>query len=349
MDNHEDKGKEENSQSPKNEQDNEIPLWLQGLDDSETNTEPGNPKKEEPINQWVKEVDKDTSSAPVSTEKNDAIDHDLPEWLDAVSEEKNEHFDKDGIDQTLSEEKFHNQETFVGDMETGPRDQQSEDEVELINEEPFETSDESKSESQAEKGFIEIEESEFEKSFSNEDINSIELKENDEDLPEWLKEMIGPPLESHEEPLSSNNSDAFQSQDEPTKPIEVRSEEQPFSDEEPAAESMIEIRDSNEDQLREPEIPDLPEELLQAKTLLDEKNISDAANIFDTYIQKDVCVEEIKTWLQEYIKDGTDISSHVWELLGDIAIKEEKSKEALTAYSQAIQTLLLEEVNDEAD
>jgi hypothetical protein len=348
MDNHEDKGKEENSQSPKNEQENEIPLWLQGLDDSETNNEPGNPKKEEPVNQWVKEVDKDTSSGPISTEKNDAIDHDLPEWLDAVSEENNECFDKDGIDQTLPEEKFHNQETFVENMETGPSDQQSEDEVELINEEPFETSDESKSEPQEEKGFIEIEESEFEKSFSNEEINSIELKENDEDLPEWLKEMIGPPLESHEEPLSSDNSEAFQSQDEPTKPIEVRSEEQPFSDEEPAAESMIEIK-SSEEEPREPEIPDLPEELLHARTLLDDQNVSDAANVFDTYIQKGVHIQTIKSWLQEYIKDDTDVSSHVWELLGDIATKEEKSTESLAAYSQAIQTLLLKEAKNEND
>jgi hypothetical protein len=85
---------------------------------------------------------------------------------------------------------------------------------------------------------------------------------------------------------------------------------------------------------------EIPKTLRFAKYLLDQAKIDQAYQIFQTYISKADHLEEIKVWVKDAIGKGNLSQSKLWEILGDIAVKQSDHAEALSAYTQSISLLL---------
>jgi rubrerythrin len=95
---------------------------------------------------------------------------------------------------------------------------------------------------------------------------------------------------------------------------------------------------------------DLPKTLLFGKYLLDQKDIDPAIEIFTNYISQSKHLSEIQVWLSETTENEIESKSSVWELIGDIALIKAEPDKALTAYTQAINSLLrAKELTNEAD
>ncbi|MDY6846599.1 MAG: hypothetical protein SVP52_05635 [Chloroflexota bacterium] len=84
----------------------------------------------------------------------------------------------------------------------------------------------------------------------------------------------------------------------------------------------------------------LPESLKFGKYLLEQGEIGASFEIFQTYIKKSAYLEEIKAWLHEAVMVNDAQSKRFWELLGDIALKQNEPHQALTAYTKAISLLM---------
>jgi len=84
----------------------------------------------------------------------------------------------------------------------------------------------------------------------------------------------------------------------------------------------------------------LPKTLIFAKYLLDQGEINPSFEIFQTYVKKPAYLEEINAWVQEAVMVNEAPSKLLWELLGDIALKQNEHNQALTAYTKAISLLM---------
>jgi len=83
-----------------------------------------------------------------------------------------------------------------------------------------------------------------------------------------------------------------------------------------------------------------PKTLRFAKYLLDQGEVDPAYEIFQTFVEKSVHLEEIKTWVKEAVGAQDVKNSPLWELLGDIALKQNEPDQALSDYAKAISVLL---------
>ena len=126
---------------------------------------------------------------------------------------------------------------------------------------------------------------------------------------------------------------------EDTAPIQVTTEDKVYVKEE----SIIEWTD--EDNLYyNPEngyVVEIPEPLQFARQVLIHGDVSQALEILRKYIAEDSFLDEIRMWLTETANSSKNHKSEIWESLGDIASSQNNHQEALSAYSKAINLLLV--------
>ncbi len=304
----------------------EIPAWLQGLDEPETEEAPSEKKEKKSVeDDWIKETEKPVPSPDL-----------LPDA---------------------------HQDTRINNVEESPINDQ---------EYPPESED-----------FVEI--SDFMTSESEEKFpkSEDETLADNEELPDWLHEMIAeepePPLEESmpstvdengplEEIATSDEAtidpDVEEHEtDEPTEPVDI-TQETPVDQEEDIEESDIDDDEEieapgqpiddvspvpltheadKEDKIAEEEQgqePGMPKMLRFAAFLLEQGDYDQAIDILNSYIDKPEFRGEIKGWLQNVINNGAKNNSAVWEAFGDIAMNEGDSQQALEAYAKAIDILL---------
>lgn len=351
MDNKEQNESKKNGQNQGRTPEDEIPLWLQGL--------------EEPKSEEIKDLDSE-----IQNEINQS--------------------DDDWVRETTRESEPSQYEHFISEEETPIRNQtsyQQETEFEQPEEQPS-FANEVLDYPQDEDNFMEI----SDLNISADPVPAFEMKEemipDDEELPDWLHEMI----EEESEQPSKNLMSSFienEDKDEPTEPVVITHETQAevFEPTDSLQEASIEELDQvlhqeetstkeqellNEQELgsitaptdfMEPEefqkqtdvdaFPgptpteiskqddvETPKTLRFAKFLLDQGDYRQAMEIIRTYTDKPAYLEKIKHWLTEAVADGSDMISDVWECLGDIALDEGDPEEAIAAYTKAITILL---------
>ena len=86
---------------------------------------------------------------------------------------------------------------------------------------------------------------------------------------------------------------------------------------------------------------EIPEALQFARQVLKHGDTAQALDIIKTYISQASYLDEIKVWLLEAADSSMDYLSEIWESIGDIATFQSDYQEALTAYSKAINYLLV--------
>jgi hypothetical protein len=180
---------DDNSQIHNDSESDDIPLWMQGLEQPEDEDFSSSSQEEDPTGSWINEFEKEL---PEPEEPDEASDREfspedaLPVWVNELSTEETE------PDPTESE------------WDTNPLGKQGKDvdEDEIVNVDqsniaafPGETNEELP----GEEGFIEISDLALES--DPEDVPSIsDLQPNDDaELPQWLKEMVS---ESNDEDLA---------------------------------------------------------------------------------------------------------------------------------------------------
>ncbi len=335
------KGKQDKSnQSAKSE----IPLWLQGLEDSSSGHSSPEPVPPDLDSDWVKE-----NISPVT----------LP------IEGHQEKTETAGPHKTEGAEIEIDLDAALGEQEKLPQITTDEE----VNDPKVLAAEEISVEVPVEKGFIEIPEYSL-----NDDSELTERKEeemipDEEPLPDWLHEMIAEsPDFTFEETIPSMviGSD-IEVIEEPTEPVDITQEtiievEEAFvAESEVPLETIIEeIIEEEPDFIAElvPDQPDsigendlkpeegdqeedLPSRLLFAKHLLDQGYIQRAAEIFTSFLGQPMYRQQIKDWLMQADDEEKKTNSDLWETLGDIEMRNGNSDLAFIAYAKAINFLLL--------
>lgn len=85
--------------------------------------------------------------------------------------------------------------------------------------------------------------------------------------------------------------------------------------------------------------------LARIKEFLDDGNFDEAAPFISALLEEESHLDELELWLNEAVDRDRETSSQALEVLGDIALKQNKPTDAFNAYAKAIKQLL---VNDEA-
>ena len=374
----------ENNQSEQEKESpqEDIPLWLQGIEDLE-GIEDTNPVETSANakDAWVKEISEElneTSDSLFDDDEKQLAQSQLPEWLREASEEES----KPSTQKDSSEI-----EKTEPPIEVDPNLKVSESEtvdqgfVELAS--PHLSTDQeidetASQEEPAEDEFIEIPTLVTE---SPQDQEAHQQIDNGDELPQWLQEMISEPVENTDEDtevgIAGNELDDLTTmyperieevvsqqiedsdreipqtvidtsepegdqevlekideitQEDETKPVDL----QPVLEETPKHEvEQAEIERTLSDEQDHP--------LDFAKYQFDQGNIEQALEIFASlkdrpdnlqYLDKmeQILIEEVN----HSAKDATD----AWELLGDIALQNNKPDKAFMAFKQAIQLLL---------
>lgn len=368
---------------------------------------PGGPENEV-TNHWVKEIPEDPEMDEeriVESLDNISVNKgDLPDWINELSPADQGIYESDE-DIHVYKENLESIQLDAQDLSTDEEKVLEEDHDEKIRADEPRSSDE---------GFVEISEYDIE-AFEEPEKEPRSLHnavEEQEELPDWLEDMISEEQQHAAEGEEKSFDEQFFLSDEPTKPVpiieeivpetyqeemieeipsvenrildeinfeetesqmeesihivefDVESEEESqevnedFSiqidqemteipDEEAPAQVIDEIEDYEE--IQEPDVDweiydqqpvEIPKTLRFAKYLLDQGKIEQADQIFQTYITKADHLEEIKGWVTDAISDDDISQSKLWEILGDIAVKQSEHTEALSAYTRSISTLL---------
>jgi len=410
MDDEHNQEMDESENQPDDPKNADIPPWLQGLD--EPDEDDTNPIKAE--DRWVKEIPEESlidRENPANLVNDQNPENDLPDWMNELSQ----------IDDTLPSEhepttkSIDVTEDAIGDNEGAfSIEEDGLKELEHSHESSdiyMDTKDAPVNEDAlddmtSEQGFVEISEislnelPEAELSTSNEKIMEEEDEDGEdgeEELPQWLKEMIIEPSAIDNEEEASEEFE-YDNEEEITQPIIITSED-PFTNEpeellseeqslfspdeielsEPSdiaeteqamlsesSENVIDepVADAFEEQVfEEIEVPtseefeeleqfEIPEQLQEAKMLLQDNKYQEATGILKGYLEEPVFLEHIEEWLQDIVESDHDKGApgdvDIWEMLGDIAIKKEQPGDAFNAYIKAISSLLKnEEAGDE--
>lgn len=366
----------------------DIPFWLQGLEyPEEEDTQPIE-IEEEYDNAWVKEIAENSPAsedAPKNLEAEQGSDDLLPGWLSQLSE----------VDQTtpaamgVHEENLEVKSSEILSEEETSGEGEMAEEIEitqLSSEEVPETLDDSLEVTSSEAGFIDISEFGLAEFPDHEQHILDEENSGDEELPQWLQEMIAEPPEPGSEEIEPASIDIEEQLDESTEPVDITEEidvsgdegdepEQPeesvifedYQDQSPPVETPASVIEEDhtpvftplensfgQDAQEEEQEPDqtrsvgLPKTVQYAKFLLDQGDVKPAVKIFKTHIEQSEHLDAIKTWLIEATKDRGGANSDVWELIGDIAVQQNNPNQAFEAYMQAIAELLPtnEDVNE---
>lgn len=364
--------------------------------------------------QWVREILEDRG------EPDDAmieeLDHlpvkkgDLPDWINTLSQS--------GQEPQLSDENIDSSQQSPNEIRYKSLDDSWDTETPIDDNILEEQKEELEADIQPDEGFVEISQFDLEASenIDAEVSNFTEPDEDQEELPDWLEEMIEEPVEAAR--YVDEISDIASEYDEPTKPVIITREDLEdedlvekqtleestitsdlslkqqekgivmeedeiaeyseigdFGEEIPGGEKPITEEEilpieepiDNEILVEDEELPAIPpdaglseksdayevngdEEEIQeegfpktlkfAKYLLDQGEIDPSFEIFQTYVKKSAYLEEIKAWVQEAVMVNEAPSNLLWELLGDIAFKQNEPNQALTAYTKAISLLM---------
>ncbi|MEA3328062.1 MAG: hypothetical protein U9R53_12300 [Chloroflexota bacterium] len=384
------------SNSEKNFHQEDIPLWLQGIEDSQDEDTIPLKKASDVPDQWVKEVPEDIGdklSSLDNTEDSPGKEEDIPDWIDDEPE---------SLSERTSD--FDDIEYEVKEVEESPIEHEDNDLIDsdmvkvslgenLIPDENSELIENSFEVVPPEEEFIEISEADM----SNEEQPNRDGKSSeDEELPYWLQEMIAEPsdnvsaekhaeaekIEEYLEEAKGLESDidedivleeAHPSQDlvqdigelkiskvesrlhnlsewmaeEDTKPVPIQPEtpietEIPVLDEEEKEERVEEIEQVHQ--------VEMPEELQNAKVLMDEGEYSQAIDAIISCQEKKAYHDDIRSWLMTAVQGDAKGNCEVWETIGDIELSEANPEDALNAYKKAIHFLLANEKEiDEID
>jgi hypothetical protein len=219
---------EDNPQKKKNPKEN-IPLWLQGL--SERHAEP----EKEDLDEWRKEKeyldeeiedsadedldlpDEEPTEEAVEYQENETDQDELPDWLDELADVNPDTPEISGqnaeSEVELTEESFDDEDEITEEINVIP-DQEAVNIVEEIAEEqPFE-----------QEGATEETPSLEEESFE------ADLIPDDEEIPEWLREMIA--AEERQSQIQLESEKLIEEQvDEPTKPVRLEPDQEISVDE----------------------------------------------------------------------------------------------------------------------
>lgn len=375
LENDKDIGSEQESGSS----DDDIPRWLQGFKDNEPDDTQPIAQEENSADAWVPEVgepeighvgeDKveadDDSALPHSESK----DHRIEE----ISEET----------QSLDDRVEHPGEQISGvdDMVDLPDDISINDEIEIGNmleEEMLQAINPSDDDLPSPEGFVDISGLDVSELPERPILDDEPLRQGD--LPEWLQEMITEGEELQPEFLSSASIDYH---DMPDEPLEITSNlpddevdplhyepvpeegqtdfEMPES--KPEFDTEITIAEEETSPLSMPieedvrlqaeDGPDFEDDpitnkdlhLARIKEFLDDGNFDEAAPFISALLEEESHLDELELWLNEAVDRDRETSSQALEVLGDIALKQNKPTDAFNAYAKAIKQLL---VNDEA-
>ncbi|MDF1518864.1 MAG: hypothetical protein RQ728_00760 [Brevefilum sp.] len=350
--------------------------------------------------QWVKEIlentDEDDNAVLQDLQNLPVKQGDLPDWINTLSQS--------GGDEQISDEHIEEEQEKSDaihfkslddswDTEEPIEENIQNEETEAVNEIV-----------QPDEGFVEISQFDLEASDnlekSEDEVN--QQNEEQEELPDWLEEMIEEPETEKSEKMEFED-EAF-NPDEATKPVIVTSieaEDEMVIDEQPIEaaplttdlpveeyekqftedEVFIDDQVAEDLSIAEEEIPpdkapfegemlieqlpsleienvekfdsdegdwheeillssELPKSLKFAKYLLDQGEIEPSFEIFQTYVRKSEHLEEIKTWAKEAAAADKEKSNLLWELIGDLSLKQNKPDEALSAYTLAISKLI---------
>jgi len=357
----------------------DIPLWLQGIEDSQDEETVPMKKDNAVPDQWIKEVPEDIGDGLSSPENDEDSSNskgeDIPDWLDEEPESPSEISSDIGAAEDDATELSENTiepescipmegEAVNADLDENLQpDKNSELVQDLYEAEP------------PEEKFIEISKGGIVgEDHPNHDVRSLE----DEELPYWLQEMIAEP--------SENESEKFQ-------PESLETEE-PFEEEEELDSDMVEenvlegvhpspetIQDMDESQMSDSETPyqylteliaedntkpvpiqhetqigteipmheeeleqiqpiEMPEDLQKAKVLFEEGDYSEAINTLNACQEKSAFHDDILSWLMTAAQGDASENCDVWEFIGDIELSEANPEEAMSAYTKAIYILL---------
>jgi hypothetical protein len=178
-----------------------------------------------------------------------------------------------------------------------------------------------------------------------------EHKEIDEDQPiEAAPLATDQPVEEFEEQFAENEvfiedqvAEDLSIAEEEIPPDETLIEGEMLIEQVPTLDTEnVEELDADESHWHEEELlsPELPKTLKFAKYLLDQGEIEPSFEIFQTYVKKSEYLEEIKIWAKEAAATDKEKSNLLWELIGDLSLKQDKPDEALSAYTRAISKLI---------
>jgi len=347
----------------------DIPLWLQGLEERESDeTKPISPESEQPAS-WIREVD-ESGVEQESREGEEAFGSDNFQPLEIQggpkTEEQQEEFP---IESALEPESF--EETV---------DQEKEDE-------PVVPIDTQIVDSESPEGFVDISELDISEPVDQDEVFLDDEPLREGELPEWLLEMIAetedeevdkaetefeeePSFEDNQpepfpEPISIESETSLATEeleDEPS-PVEdvsmkaadeleptpafpmleedaypvdfIPAEEEnlPAAEEEPEFESQLPSEEEEEENLFD-----------RAKLLLDQGNFIDAVSVIKTLIEDADNLDELEAYLNNFAGGESKPNTNLMEVIGDLAMKQGKPSQAFKAYTKAIQLLL---VNDE--
>ena len=163
-------------------------------------------------------------------------------------------------------------------------------------------------------------------------IESIEEIQASDGVPPTLEDELEEDIESVEEFIFDDTQPVKLPENESIEIVESTEPEEP-------------IEWSEEDNLYfNPEngyLIDIPEALQFARQVLIHGDAPQALGILRTYISEATYLDEIKIWLLEAAESGGECLSEIWESIGDIAVSQDKHQDALTAYSKAINYLLV--------
>lgn len=348
MDDNFDNEVQDDSKSDSQPERDEIPLWLQGLEEQETEGEDVSIPSEAPDGQWIKENEEHDLREPPHFEEQDNSDTELPDWLNEMAQANELSSPEENIDEEPipadtpggSPSSSHIEE-FGLDVSSQMDANQMENHVDILPENLQEIQQESQPETKPETGFIEI--SEFDIQISEDlEVRQTEMETpSSEEIPAESYEASLPPLEE------APSQERIDQQEFPTQPVPVvhQIEEEPaaplqlVASELPPDQTPV-TEDHQETGSTAVEPGDLPEDFLQAKEHMQQKNFSDAAATLRKYVAEASYLQQIKSILDEITDEETLDDSHFWELSGDVALKSNCPEEALVSYAKAIQVLL---------
>ena len=413
MDNQNEKDKHENisnifDASEEEPKDNDTENNALNLEDKKGESE------KDASSQWVREILENRG------EQDDAVieelDHlpvkkgDLPDWINTLSQA--------GQEPQFSDENIEASQQSPNAIPYKSLDDSWDTETPIDKNTLEEQKEKLEEDIQPDEGFVEISQFDLESSENiDAEVSNSKIPDQDqEELPDWLEEMIEEPADAT--PDVDEITGILSENDEPTKPViitrgesededlgekqaleispittdlspeqqeeqvvmeedeigeyrelmnydeDIPGEEKPITEEEILTiEEPTDYEISFEDEESTALPPDLeysvkldapetnggnediqavglPKTLNFAKYLLDQGEIDSSFEIFQTFIKIPAYLEEIKSWVQEAVMINDAPNKLLWELLGDIALKQNEPNQALTAYTKAISLLM---------
>ena len=358
----------------------DIPLWLQGIEEAQDEDTSPSIKEDNVTDQWIKEVPEDIRDIRKSlniSEDSMQEGEDLPNWIGEVPEIPS--IEPSDQDDAKSQE-IELEEPKIEPEDNAPIESQNLASHINENSSPDEISEyihDTENKLPAEDQFIEISEADIlEENQSNQDAMSSE----DEELPYWLQEMIAEPSqnESVEGPPAPGEIEEFLEEETelegdlvediiikevlPSQDSSQVVDESQISYEEIIEQDLTELmeEDNTKPVIIQSEIPirteipfieqeeveeqiqplEMPEDLENAKMLLDGGEYSEALRAINNSPEKNAYHDDIRSWLKTSVQEDADGNSEVWEAIGDIEMSEARTEEALSAYTKAIHALL---------